>query len=164
VGEELQRAIAAYDRIGVIGVHLSERSEGRVSLKGGRMRITYSLGGEDASALRFGIARAAEIHFAAGAVEVYPQLGRIARIGPNEVGRVERGRARAGDMRLEAFHPMGTARMGADRNSCVVAPSAESYDVPGLYVIDASLFPTSLKVNPMVTIMACARRIAAMAA
>jgi hypothetical protein len=163
VGEELQRAIAAYDRIGVIGVHLSERSEGRVSLKRGRTRITYSLGSEDASTLRFGIARAAEIHFAAGALEVYPQMGRIARIGPNEVGRVERGRARAGDMRLEAFHPMGTARMGADRNSCVVAPSAESYDVPGLYVIDASLFPTSLKVNPMVTIMACARRIAAMA-
>ncbi len=33
--------------------------------------------------------------------------------------------------------------------------------MPGLYVADASLFPTSLRVNPMLTIMACARRIAA---
>ena len=56
---------------------------------------------------------------------------------------------------------MGTARMGADPQSCVVAPSGECHDVPGLYVVDASLFPTSLKVNPMLTIMACARRIAA---
>lgn len=169
VGEELQRLIAEYDRIAVIGVHLSERSEGRVELHGKRkrMRIAYRLCREDARALRFGIARAAEIHFAAGALEVYPQLARTPRLGPGDVSRIERGRARrvpfgyAGELRLEAFHPMGTARMGADPRSCVVAPSGECHDVPGLYVVDASLFPTSLKVNPMLTIMACARRIAA---
>ncbi len=163
VGVQLQRLIAEYDRIAVIGVHLSERSEGRVELHGKRkrMRIAYRLRNDDARALRFGIARAAEIHFAAGALEVYPQLARAPRLGPGEVGRIERGRARAGELRLEAFHPMGTARMGADPRSSVVAPSGECHDVPGLYVVDASLFPTSLKVNPMLTIMACARRIAA---
>jgi len=161
VGEELQRLIAEYDRIAVIGVHLSERSEGRLELRGKRTRIAYRLRSDDARALRFGIARAAEIHFAAGALEVYPQLARAPRLGPGEVSRIERGRARAGQLRLEAFHPMGTARMGADPQSCVVAPSGECHDVPGLYVVDASLFPTSLKVNPMLTIMACARRIAA---
>jgi len=163
VGVQLQRLIAEYDRIAVIGVHLSERSEGRVELHGRRkrMRIAYRLRDDDARALRFGIARAAEIHFAAGALEVYPQLARAPRIGPGEVRRIERGRARAGELRLEAFHPMGTARMGADPRSSVVAPSGECHDVPGLYVVDASLFPTSLKVNPMLTIMACARQIAA---
>jgi choline dehydrogenase-like flavoprotein len=161
VGDELQRRIAAYDRVAVIGVHLSERSEGRLELHRGRTRIAYRLRSEDARSLRFGIARAAEIHFAAGALEVYPQLGRSARLGPSEVNRIEHGRVRAGEMRLEAFHPMGTARMGADPRSCAVAPSGESHDVPGLYVVDASLFPTSPKVNPMLTIMACARRIAA---
>jgi choline dehydrogenase-like flavoprotein len=55
---------------------------------------------------------------------------------------------------------MGTLRMGSDPSASVVAPSGETHDVPGLYVADASLFPTSLRVNPMVTVMACARRIA----
>ncbi|HEY7890936.1 MAG TPA: GMC family oxidoreductase [Solirubrobacteraceae bacterium] len=160
-GAELQRRIADYGHVAVIGVHLSERSQGRVRLRGEHASVTYRLGRADARTLRFGIARAAEIHFAAGASEVYPQLGRIARLAPGEAPRIERGAARASQLRLEAFHPMGTARMGADRRSCVVAPSGESHDVPGLYVADASLFPTSLKVNPMLTIMVCARQIAA---
>jgi choline dehydrogenase-like flavoprotein len=42
----------------------------------------------------------------------------------------------------------------------VIAPSGEVHDLARLYVADASIFPTSLKVNPMITIMACARRIA----
>jgi choline dehydrogenase-like flavoprotein len=159
-GEELQREIAGYGHVGVIGVHLSERSAGRIRVRGGHARITYKLRADDARTLRFGIARAAEIHFAAGALEVYPQLGRIARLAPAEVGRIERGRPRAAELRLEAFHPMGTARMGADPHGCVVAPSGEAHDVPGLYIADASVFPTSLGVNPMLTIMACARQIA----
>jgi choline dehydrogenase-like flavoprotein len=55
---------------------------------------------------------------------------------------------------------MGTARMGSDPKQSVVAPSGQTHDVPGLWVADASLFPTSLRVNPMVTIMAFARRVA----
>ena len=64
-------------------------------------------------------------------------------------------------LRLEAFHPLGTARMAADPAAGVVGPNGEAHDVPGLYIADASVLPTSLKVNPMLTIMACARRIAA---
>jgi choline dehydrogenase-like flavoprotein len=55
---------------------------------------------------------------------------------------------------------MGTARMAADPRASVVAPSGETHDVPGLWIADASLFPTSLGVNPMITILACARRVA----
>jgi choline dehydrogenase-like flavoprotein len=74
---------------------------------------------------------------------------------------VEQARFHPGEIRLEAFHPMGTTRMGRDPTTSVVAPTGETHDVPGLYVADASLFPTSLRVNPMITIMAVARRIAA---
>jgi choline dehydrogenase-like flavoprotein len=123
--------------------------------------VRYRLRSDDANRLRFGIARAAEIHVAAGAREVYPQLAGLGALTPQEISRIERGRVRAAHMRLEAFHPMGTARMGADARRCVVAPTGETHEVPGLYVADASIFPTSLRVNPMVTIMACARRIAA---
>lgn len=160
-GAGYTRRLESYDRIAVIGVHLSERSEGRVRVRGGALRLSYRLRADDAHTLRFGIARAADIHFAAGAQEVYPQVGRVTALRPGQQGPlVAHAKHRPGDLRLEGFHPMGTARIGADRSRCVVAPSGESHDVPGLYVADASLFPTSLGVNPMVTVMACARQIA----
>jgi len=161
-GRAFEERLERLDRLAVIGVHLSERSEGRLRVRGGQLRIAYGLRRDDASTLRFGIARAAEIHFAAGATEVYPQVGRIPSLAPGEQSALlDRARVRPGELRLEAFHPMGTARMAVDPRVSVIGPSGEAHDVPGLYVADASLFPTAIKVNPMVTIMACARRVAA---
>jgi choline dehydrogenase-like flavoprotein len=164
-GAELAERIENYDRLAIIGVHISDRTScGRVRAgrrSGSRGRITYSLSEDDAAALRFGIARAAEIHFAAGAVEVYPQILGVGPLrSPDRAESFERAKLRARDLRLEAFHPMGTAAMGSDPARSVVSPSGEAHDVPGLYIMDASIFPTSLRVNPMITIMACARRIA----
>jgi choline dehydrogenase-like flavoprotein len=162
-GEELVERLAAYDRLAIIGVHLSERSQGRVRVtRGGRLQIKYRLRPDDAATLRYGIARAADLHFAAGAREVYPQAGRVGALAPGEqVDHVERARLRPGELRLEAFHPLGTARMSADPSAGVVGPDGQCHDVLGLYIADAAILPTSLKVNPMLTIMACARRIAA---
>jgi len=160
-GAPFKERLERFGHLGVIGVHLSDRSEGRVAARGRRSRITYRLTDDDAATLRFGIARAADVHFAAGASEVFPQLGRVGTLRPGEQERkVEQARFRPAELRLEAFHPMGTARMGSDPRRSVVSPSGETHDVPGLWVADASLFPTSLRVNPMVTIMAFARRIA----
>ena len=161
-GAPYMERLARFDHIAVIGVHLSDRSEGLITRTGRGSRIRYWLSQDDAAALRYGIARAADVHFAAGAREVYPQVGRVAMLAPGEqTVKVEQGRFRPAELRLEGFHPMGTARMGADPSSSVVSPSGQTHDLPGLYVADASLFPTSLRVNPMVTIMAFARRIAA---
>src|SRR5690242_15195943 len=161
-GAPFKERLAKFGHLGVIGVHLSDRSEGRVAPRGRRSRITYRLTDDDAAALRFGIARAADVHFAAGAREVYPQIGRVGTLRPGEQERViDQGRFRPHELRLEAFHPMGTARMGSDPKRSVVAPSGQTHDVPGLWIADGSLFPTSLRVNPMVTIMAFARRVAA---
>jgi choline dehydrogenase-like flavoprotein len=168
-GAAFEEQIARYDRIAVLGVHLSDRSsQGRVRVRrrngastATRGRISYKLTQEDAQVLRYGIARAADILLAAGAQEVYPQLAGVPAIKRGERGEsIERGRVRPKDLRLEAFHPMGTARMGVDGHSSVVSPTGEAHDVPGLYIVDASIFPTSLRVNPMITIMACSRRIA----
>jgi choline dehydrogenase-like flavoprotein len=66
-------------------------------------------------------------------------------------------------------HQMGTARAGTDATSCVCDPwgrvctgsRANSMDpVGGLYVADTSLFPTAVGVNPMVTAMTLAARVA----
>jgi choline dehydrogenase-like flavoprotein len=162
-GAPYKSRLERIDQLGVIGVHLSDRSQGRVRVtRSGDLRIGYRLSSDDAAALRFGIARAADVHFAAGAREVYPQVGRVAVLGPGEqTPLVEQARFHSGELRLEAFHPMGTTRMGRDPRTSVVAPTGETHDIPGLYVADSSLFPTSLRVNPMITIMAVARRIAA---
>ena len=160
VGDDFKRRLERYGDLAIIGVHLSDRSEGRLRVRGSALRINYRLTGDDAARLRFGIARAADIHFAAGALEVYPQVGSLTALRAGEQQHVESGRFKPADLRLEAFHPMGTVRMGSDPRRSVVSPTGETHDVPGLYVADASLFPTSLRVNPMLTVMACARRIA----
>ena len=162
-GTEFKDKLEDFGRLGMVGVQYEDRSEGRVALRRGRgVRIGYRVSREDGANIRFGIARAAQVMFAAGATEAYPQVGRLGPIGPGEeVATVERARVAPAALRLEAFHPMGTTRMGADPRTSVVDPTGRAHDVPGLYVADAGLFPTATRVNPMVTIMAFARKIAA---
>jgi choline dehydrogenase-like flavoprotein len=159
-GREHQEAILGFDRIGSIGVHLSDESAGRVAPgRDGSLRASYSLSEDDARRLVFGIARAAEVHFAAGAAEVYPNIGRVPVLRPNELAEFEATSFKPGELRLEAFHPMGTARIAADPAEGVCAPDGSVNGAAGLYVADASLFPTSTGVNPMMTIIAFAKRI-----
>ena len=141
-----------FGRIGSIGVHLSDESSGRVGLAGdGSLRATYRLTDEDARRLAFGIARAAEIHFAAGATEVYPNIGRVGVLQPGQLAEFEATAFKPSELRLEAFHPMGTARIAADPGEGVCARDGSVNGTDGLYVADASLFPTSVGVNPMMT-------------
>jgi choline dehydrogenase-like flavoprotein len=159
LGPAFKERVAQIGRLAVIGVHLADRSCGRVRVRGGSARLGYRLTAQDASTLGYGIARAADILFAAGARRVYPQVAGIEAIAPGEQSRLETG-VRPAHLRLEAFHPMGTARIGGDATS-VVAPDGQLRVLPGLYVADGSLLPTALGVNPMVTIVAVARRVAA---
>lgn len=50
--------------------------------------------------------------------------------------------------------------MGINPKNSVVKPTGESWDVKGLYVADASTFPTASGVNPMLTTYAMAYSIA----
>jgi choline dehydrogenase-like flavoprotein len=161
VGAAFTDRVANFDHIGSIGVHLHDRSEGRVGLtSNGSLRLSYHLLEEEARRIQFGIARAAEIHFAAGATEVYPNVGPVPVITRGELQAFESLRLRPGDLRLEAFHPMGTARMGSDPDKSVTDTRGAVRGVDALYVADASLLPTSVGVNPMMTIIACATHVA----
>jgi choline dehydrogenase-like flavoprotein len=84
----------------------------------------------------------------------------VSVIKRGELERFESLRLRPADLRLEAFHPMSTARMGADADASVVDPSGAVRGLDGLYVADGSLLPTSVGVNPMMTIIACATHVA----
>jgi choline dehydrogenase-like flavoprotein len=63
-------------------------------------------------------------------------------------------------LRLEAFHPMGTARMASDPSRGATDATGALRGVESLYVADASLFPNSTAVNPMMTIIAVSTRVA----
>jgi choline dehydrogenase-like flavoprotein len=57
-------------------------------------------------------------------------------------------------------HVQGTCPMGSDAGRSVVDANCESHDAKRLFVGDASLFPRTLSVNPSMTIMALADRLA----
>jgi choline dehydrogenase-like flavoprotein len=61
---------------------------------------------------------------------------------------------------LVSTHVQGTCRMGDDPARSVVDRNGESHDVQRLFVGDASLIPRTLSVNPSLTIMALATRLA----
>ena len=61
---------------------------------------------------------------------------------------------------LFSAHQMGTCRMGANPSKSVVGPTGEAWGCHNLFVCDASVFPTSSGVNPMLTTMAIADGIA----
>jgi choline dehydrogenase-like flavoprotein len=154
VGQEFQERVAQIGRLAVIGVHLMDDSSGRVRLRGGNTRLGYRLTTADAQKLGFGIARASDILFAAGARRVYPQIAGVDSIGAGEQSQFETG-LKPPRLRLEAFHPMGTAAIGRATDL-----TGQLHDLPGAYVADGSLLPTALGVNPMLTIIAMARRVA----
>jgi choline dehydrogenase-like flavoprotein len=161
VGAEHQRRLLEYDHVASTGVHLSDTSFGRVGLAGdGSLRVTYKLRRDDARRLAFGIARAAELLYAAVATEVYPQISGQDILRPERIANLDASPPPGKLLRLEAFHPMGTARMDADPNRGVAAPDGSVHGARGLHVADGSLLPSSLGVNPMMTIIAMASRVA----
>jgi choline dehydrogenase-like flavoprotein len=159
-GREHQQAMLDFGHIGSIGVHLSDESQGRIRLANdGSLRASYKLTSEDADRLAYGIARAAEIHFAAGAAEVYPNIARVGTLTSEKLADFEATSFKPSELRLEAFHPMGTARI-APESTGVCAPNGSVHGTNDLYVADASLFPTSVGVNPMMTVIAFANQVA----
>jgi choline dehydrogenase-like flavoprotein len=149
-GAEHRRAMADYRRLAQFGLMVSDTSRGRVRSFAGRPLIRYELCSEDLAKFRVGLARLHELFLAAGAREVYLPL---------PVG-VEPERARTKDLTLMAFHPLGTARADARPTHGVTDGDLAVHGVAGLHVADGSVVPSSLGVNPQITIMALATRLA----
>jgi choline dehydrogenase-like flavoprotein len=57
-------------------------------------------------------------------------------------------------------HQCGTAVFGTDPRTSVLDPYCRTHDIPNLFVVDASFFPSSAAVNPALTIAAQALRVA----
>src|SRR5262249_49135529 len=119
----------------------------------------------DVKNFRIGLERIMRMHKAAGA-EGMISLARkdsIWREGEDFEAFVERPRDGSLAPREHAIfsaHQMGSCRMGRDPKTSVANPWGELHDTRGVWIGDASAFPTSSGTNPMITIMALAHRTA----
>jgi choline dehydrogenase-like flavoprotein len=153
-GERHTQVMRSYRHLAQLGLMVSDSSRGHVRALAGRSGgpplIRYDLDRADLARFRSGLRRVQRLFESAGAREVYLPLP--AHVVPE--------RARALDLRLMAFHPLGTARADANPRRGVVDGDLRLHGIEGLYLADGSVVPSSLGVNPQITIMALATRLA----
>ncbi|HET8975341.1 MAG TPA: GMC family oxidoreductase, partial [Solirubrobacterales bacterium] len=144
-----------------------DRGHGRVEVDAaGEAVPMYSVEDElDLENLRHGIEVQVRIHEAAGAHQIAPLAAGAPtwRRGDDLeafIAAAQRIPFRAGGHKLFSAHQMGTCRMGEDPATSVADPRGELHDAKGVWIGDASAFPTSSGTNPMVSIMALAHRTA----
>jgi choline dehydrogenase-like flavoprotein len=155
-GQVHQARMRDFERFGSFGALISDESAGRVFKNG---VAWYALNRTDTEKLRRAIAITTRVFLQAGAVEVYTGVAvqPIVRNG-GELDLLRERPVKAADIEMMAFHPMGTAAAGADGGQGVTDAYGAVYGVRGLFVADTSLFPTSNRINPQLTLMAWALR------
>jgi choline dehydrogenase-like flavoprotein len=133
---------------------IHDHNVGRVYLEGDRKRIEYDLDDRDFESMREALRGTARIYFAAGARRVYlPTTRRTTIESADQIDSTIDALVNGKHMyRMNSYHPQGTMRMGADPAKSVVGPDGRCHDLDNVYVPDASLFPSSLLVNPQVTV------------
>jgi choline dehydrogenase-like flavoprotein len=159
-GPELDEIIKDYHRIVSAGILVEDTVSGRVRvLPGGLPMAFYELSDFDAERIVRGTSLLCELLFAAGARRIIlPFDGVPDLMAPDDVRRLFSRKIPKRNIEVMTVHVMGTARMGGDRTRHVCDSFGKVYDADGLFVADASLFPSPIGVNPMETIMALATR------
>lgn len=160
IGAEAMAELGGMSKLATLGFYVSDTSAGRVRRLGKRVLATYRLNALDTRRMSVGLAKSAEVLLAAGAKRVHVGLPGVKHVSSRaELASLER-KVRPDHLRLTAFHPMGTVRMGEDPARAVVSSYGRHHSVDRLWVADASVFPSCVAVNPQMTIMAFAKRTA----
>ncbi len=157
IGAAASDFLRDFKHIAGSGILVRDHSSGSVTSKGNKNPdIKYHLIDRDFQKFKRGIEFVAKMYFEAGAKGVRPQVyGSQFFTSWNSCQQFIRSITKVSALDLYASHPMGTCRIGENPKENVVRPQdARTHDHEGLYVMDASLLPTALGVNPQVTIMA----------
>lgn len=144
----------------------SQRSN-RVIIDGyGEPLVKYTLNPADIPMLQSTIEAQLRHHFASGARVMFPTHNNfpwfIRQAGASEEGEKKRFEEYLKQVRKEGMRPMGaqlytahqisSCRMAAKNEDGPVDSLGELYCCENLYVADGSILPTSLGINPMITI------------
>jgi choline dehydrogenase-like flavoprotein len=157
--EQHRRNMRAYNRMAATGVLVGTESNGRVekALFGGA-DVVYTPTDADLCRLVEGVKLACRIYLAAGATKVMPstfQFHEFTR--PEQLDELDELVRSNEDIQLGTGHPQGGNSLAADVAEGPVDPNGfRVHGTQNLHLCDASVFPTSLGVNPQLTTMALA--------
>ena len=162
VGPALRRRARELAHAGIFGAMIHDEGGGSVRPGPGREPVlSYEMAPLDLARLRRSVTILTEIAMAAGAREVFTSIFGFPPIKSVDDARaLEHARYDARRIECMAFHPLGSARAAIDPRRGVVDQDGESFELPGLFVADGSILPTSIGVNSQVPIMSMATRIA----
>lgn len=158
VGRDWLGLLADFSRAAVWVLPLRSFGEGEVGVGRRERSIDFTLDPHDLPNLQDGLRRGVDLMFAAGAREVVcPVRGLPHRLRPGQSSLIEQLRGDPSAYPLALSHLFGTARMSLRPEDGVVGPDFRVHGTENLYVVDSSVFPTNLGVNPQLAIMALAR-------
>ena len=160
-GERHRAWMLRYPQIAVFTAMLHDETAGQVGVRpDGRARIDYVLSWSDSEQLARGVRACARLLFAAGAKKVLvPSVPPIELTNFDEVERIPSSITRPHHIAMAAVHPMGTLSLGDDPRRAVVKSTGEHHQVQGLFVLDGSLFPTSIGGPPQIPIYTVSRHL-----
>ena len=154
--EAAMRRLSHFARALVV---IRDRTEGGIAADG---TIEYAMRADDLDRLRAGIAAAARAFLAAGAVRVHVPVHGVAPLRSDAACArlAERPLAPSDLAGLYAVHLFGGAAMAARPQDGTCDERGAVFGVRGLHVVDAAALPSNTGVNPQITIMANALRVA----
>lgn len=156
LGPELVQQLGDYGHLVQWGVEIRAEAHGTVKkgLFGSGPRYKWDASDADVRIAKKGVAVICEMMFAAGAHTVLPGIYGLpdAVRSMDEVRKMDDLSDSPARFHFISSHHFGTAVMGIDPSRSVVGPTGESHELPGLYVVDGSIFPTTIGVNPQHTI------------
>jgi choline dehydrogenase-like flavoprotein len=161
VGPEHTRNAANIDHLAMFGGIIHDEGGGTIHHLFGREPIvTYRMTARDRSRIPVLVRAMAEAFFAAGAREVFlPVLG-LRGLDADGLRKFPLEQVPGRRIECASQHPLGSATMGSSEKRSVVDGEGRVWGTRELYVADGSIVPTSLGVNPQLSIMAIATRIA----
>lgn len=166
-GDEHAELMGAFPRLQMILVLALDpaRASNRVEVDSdGEAVVDYSLHDDVLDSLHASMLASARIFFAAGARRVHVPAAERFFLEPSDLDRLEelvpRERVRPGGLSITSAHLMGGCRMGESPTESVTDAWGRVHGVPWLFVADSSLFPHCSEINPYVTVMALADRVA----
>ncbi len=148
-----------YPHLSCIGVVVGSQSNGRVKpgFRGKGMKLDYTPTDSDLQLMLKGTKLAARIHFASGAMRVMPLTFRsLSYTSAEQVDEIDDVVRDNTDIGLHTSHPQGGNPISRDPARGVVDETFKLHGTDGVYVCDASVFPSAVTVNPQLTVMALA--------
>jgi choline dehydrogenase-like flavoprotein len=148
-----------YAHMTCIGVVVGTGNDGSVTSAwpGRGPKLDYTPSDDDLVKLKEGLRLACQAGLQAGAERVMPSTFRMIEIrSERDLSRIHDEIGDGSDVNLNSSHPQGGNPISDDPLKGVVDPSFRVYGTLNVYVCDASVFPSSITVNPQLTVMALA--------